>query len=211
MIFAPGNFVRTAHLFPDGFRLTTDVFIEHSKIFFDIISREIFLIVPIVFAPSTVKRAAPFLIAALLIPSAMMFSPVFKDYAGFASPIYLLIASTIALESISIEKFSAFLRPIAVVLLLTMFSALVADFYFYDQVQKQIETIENHRGAEIKLPPMNFDPTLEKFFGARVLNHYVDAEFGRHIMGLSTDPNFYYNRAVANYYGLKSIALEVSQ
>ena len=48
-------------------------------------------------------------------------------------------------------------------------------------------------------------------FGARVLNYYVDAEFGRHIMGLSTDPNFYYNRAVANYYGLKAIAIEVPQ
>ena len=58
---------------------------------------------------------------------------------------------------------------------------------------------------------MEFDPTLEKIWGARVLNHYVDEEFGRHIMGLSTDPNFYYNRAVANYYGLNAIAIEVPQ
>ena len=112
MIFAPGNFVRTAHLFPDGFRLTTEILIEHSKIFLEIIGRELILIVPLLFMPSTAKKAAPFLIAALLIPSAMMFSPVFKDYAGFASPIYLLIASTAALNSIDVARFGSASSPI---------------------------------------------------------------------------------------------------
>ncbi len=208
MILAPGNFVRTAHLFPDDFRLTFEILIEHATTFLQILSSEAILLLPLAFAPSTVKKSAPFLIAALLIPSAMMFSPVFKDYAGFASPIYLLIASTAALDSL--ERLSPVVRPIAVMLSASMLFSLVADYQFDRRLSDQFRLIAAQKNSEcVKVPPMEFDPTLEKFLGARVLNHYVDAEFGSHIMGLSPEPNFYYNRAVANYYGLQSIVLEV--
>lgn len=202
MIFAPGNFVRTAHIFPEGFTLTTTVLTEHLNVWMSIIEGEVFLLLPILFAPK--KKFAPFALAAWLIPTAMLFSPVFKDYAGFASPIFLLIASVNALDGFSLSD--KIFKVVAAALSISMLIALAADFDFDRRVRDQLQSIEAQRGSsEIKLPPMERNETLETIFGARILNHYVGAEFGAHFMGLSVDPNFYYNRAVANYYGVSSV------
>ena len=206
MVLAPGNFERMHHLHPDGFRLTTNILLEHFETLLQIIGREAFLFLPIVFAPKKFRSIAPFIVAALLIPTVMMISPVFKDYAGFASPIFLLIASTAALDAIELPKLA---KPIAVVISIGMLASLFADWQHEFQLKEQFRLIESQRGAEtIELPPMNFDPTLDAILGDRVLNHYVGAEFGSHIWGLNQNPNAYYNRAVANYYGLKNIVAE---
>ena len=205
MILAPGNFERMHHLFPDGFRLTPDILIDHFRVLIEIVARESFLFIPIVFARRLDK--IPFVIAALLIPCAMIFSPVFKDYAGFASPIFLLIASTAAIDRIELPKIA---KPIAIALSLGMLASLVADWKIDRQLQDQFRLIESRRGEDvIEVPPMHFDPTLDAIFGDRILNHYVSAEFGSHVWGLNENPDAYYNRAVANYYGWKNIVAEV--
>lgn len=203
LMLAPGNFNRLQLISPD-FHLTLALVIDHFRSgFLNVLSGEAILFVPIVFARSN-EKILVFTLAALLVPSAMLFAPFFAEYACLASTIFLLIASTAALDRLNLDRFRSIAVVLSIVLSIGMMSSLVADFRLWRQTQSQLSLIESKRGADCELPPMNYSETLIRLLGSRVANVYLGRQ---HAFGVCGDPKDFYNRAIASYYGLHEVKL----
>ena len=212
LMTAPGNFNRLALTHP-GFQLTPSLVLEHfNDAWRNVVGGESFLFVPIVWLLLTRRSLDPniiaFTVAALLVPTAMLFSPQFASYTCLASTVFLLIASTAALDRIELGH-SMLIRSIATILIsigvLSMAMSLRADYLLYRQSDAQFDLIERHRRDDcIELPSMLYDETSIELLGGRVMNAYN----GRHhTAGLADDPNDYYTRAFAKYHGLNAVRL----
>ena len=212
LMSAPGNFNRLALTHP-GFQLTPSLVLEHfNDAWRNVVGGESFLFAPIVWLLITRRSLAPdviaFSIAALLVPTAMLFSPQFASYTCLASTVFLLIASTAAFDRIEFGH-STLIGSIATLLIaigvLSMAMSLRADYILYRQLDAQFDLIDRHRNDDcIELPSMVYDETSIELLSGRVMNAYN----GRHhTAGLADDPNDYYTRAFAKYHGLNAVRL----
>ena len=212
LMLAPGNLNRLQLTNPD-FRFTLEVLLYHFQNgWLDVMSGEAYLFLPIIFLLIRHRTVEPnviaFSTAAILVPTAMMFSPVFASYSCLASTVFLLIASTAAVEQISIGR-SKIIQAMGLTMIamgvLSMALSIRADYGLYRQMRAQLETIERHRNDDcVVLPPMIYSEELIKLLGDRVLNIYNGK---RNTAGVGVDRNDFYTRAFASYHGLNAIRL----
>lgn len=212
LMTAPGNLNRLQLTNPD-FRLTLEVLLYHFQNgWVDVVSGEAILFLPIIFLLIKHRSIEPnviaFSTAALLVPTAMIFSPVFASYSCLASTVFLMIASTAAVERIAIPR-SKMISALGVVMLsigvLSMALSIRADYGLYRQMRAQLATIERHRNDDcVVLPPMVYSEGLIKLLGDRVMNIYNGK---RNTSGVGVDQNDFYTRAFASFHGLKAVRL----
>ncbi|MBR1580927.1 MAG: hypothetical protein IJ668_10645 [Selenomonadaceae bacterium] len=209
LILAPGNFNRLALTQPN-FSLTTAVLVEHLSPFVEVISQQLLLLVPLVIvfsrrgASSSIKI---FTAAGLLVPTVMMFSPAFPLRSCFMSTIFLLIASTAALDRLNIDpkKYFKPLIAIGIVWALSVAGSLYSDISIRRQMDHRFELI-NELSAEplLKVPPLNPTWRLEKILGLRIFGSAAMSIGGE----LSDNPREGHNVTFAKYHGIKAIAVE---
>ena len=205
-MLAPGNFNRLQLSHPD-FALTTTVLLDHIGCALDVLAPELILLVPIAIALLKNPRGAIkiFLAAGLLVPTIMLFSPEFPLRSCFMSAIFLMVASTAALDRLNIDlkKYFAPLILIGVLWSLSIAGSLYSDVSIYRQTQRRIEFINDHRNDElIKIAPLNPSRRLEKFLGLRIFGSAAMSIGG----DLSDNPNDGHNVTFAKYYGVRAIA-----
>lgn len=206
LMLAPGNFNRLQLSHPD-FALTTAVLLEHIRCLIEVVAFEIILLVPIAIALLKNPRGEIkiFLTAGLLVPTIMLFSPEFPLRSCFMSAIFLMIASTAAIDRLNIDlkKYFAPLMLIGVLWSLSIAGSLYSDVSIYRQTQRRIEFINEHRNeALIKIAPLNPARRLEKFLGLRIFGSAAMSIGG----DLSDNPNDGHNVTFAKYYGVRAIA-----
>ena len=207
LILAPGNFNRLELTQPD-FALSTAIIFEHFKIWLQVLCDELILLIPIVVALIKTPRGSMiiFLLAGLLVPTVMIFSPAFPLRSCFMSAIFLLIASTAAIDRLNIDL-KKYLVPLTVVGLIWALSAvgcLYSDVSIYRQMSQRMTLIEEHRAEPlIKVPPLNPTRRLEKILGLRIFGSAAMSIGGE----LSDNPREGHNVTFAKYHGLKAIAV----
>ena len=208
LIFAPGNLNRLRLTEPD-FELSTALIIEHLSPFFEVLSNEILLLIPIVIclikgrSDFTIKI---FLTAGLLVPTVMMFSPAFPLRSCFMSAIFLLIASTAAIDRLNVDpqKYFKPLIAIGLVWALSVAGSLYSDVSMWRQMERRLTLVEELRAEPlIKVPPLNPTRRLEKFLGLRIFGSAALSIGGE----LSDNPKEGHNVTFAKYHGLKAIAV----
>ena len=211
-MLAPGNINRMHLMLPD-FHFSLSLLLEHFRgAWLDVIIGESFLCLPIIFLLATRRtldtKIIAFSLAALLVPTIMIFSPLFTSYTCLSSTVFLLIASTAAIDQIDLKR-SMPVRALAIILsligALSMLLSVWADYGLYRQLNAQLELIEQHRNdACIELPAMTYDETAIELLGGRVLEPY---NYRHHTEGIADDPNEFYTRAFAKYHGLNAVRL----
>ncbi|MBQ9478253.1 MAG: hypothetical protein IJU71_01745 [Selenomonadaceae bacterium] len=211
LILAPGNFNRLALTQPN-FSLTTAVLVEHLSPFVEVISQQLLLLVPLVIvfsrrgASSSIKI---FTAAGLLVPTVMMFSPAFPLRSCFMSTIFLLIASTAALDRLNIDpkKYFKPLIAIGIVWALSVAGSLYSDISIFRQMDHRMALIDELRAEPLpllKVPPLNPTRRLEKILGLRIFGSAAMSIGGE----LSDNPREGHNVTFAKYHGIKAIAVE---
>ena len=213
LMAAPGNINRLQIFFPD-FRLTAALVLEHFRDgFLDVLIRQSSLLLPIAYCIFERKKNTPpniiaFTLAAFIVPSAMLFAPFFATYTCFATTAFLLIASTAVIDRIELPTAKMFRAAISILLsigIASMALSLYADFKLYAQWCDQLEIIERQRGAAVvELPEMHYPQRAMNILGARVMEIYMDRH---HIAGVCNEPDEFYTRAFARYYGLHGVRL----
>ena len=209
LILAPGNFNRLALTQPD-FSLTTAVLVEHLSPFVEVIFQQLILLVPIVivFARRGVSSSIKiFTAAGLLVPTVMMFSPAFPLRSCFMSTIFLLIASTAALDRLNIDlkKYFKPLIAIGIVWALSVAGSLYSDISIRRQMDHRMKLIDELRAEPLlKVPPLNPTRRLEKILGLRIFGSAAMSIGGE----LSDNPREGHNVTFAKYHGIKAIAVE---
>lgn len=212
LMMAPGNLNRLRLTEPD-FEISTALLIDHLSPFVDVIANEILLLIPI--AICLIKGRSDgsmkiFLTAGLLVPTVMMFSPAFPLRSCFMSAVFLLIASTAAverlgLESLELKKYYAPLTVIGLMWVLSVAGSLYSDVSMWRQTERRLELIGELRAEPlIKVPPLNPTRRLEKFLGLRIFGSAALSIGGE----LSDNPKEGHNVTFAKYHGIKAIAVE---
>ena len=207
LMLAPGNFNRLQLSHPN-FSLTSELLLVHLSTVGTILVGELILLIPIAVL---VLRRRPlgaikiFLTAGLLVPIIMIFSPEFPLRSCFMSAVFLMIASTAALDRLNIDlkKYFVPLTVIGVLWSLSVIGSLYSDVSIYRQTQRRIEFINEHRDEElIKIAPLNPARRLEKFLGLRIFGSAAMSIGG----DLSNNPLDGHNVTFAKYYSVRSIA-----
>ena len=208
LILAPGNFNRLALTQPD-YSFSAAVFVEHSQPFVEVISQQLILLIPIAIALLKSPRGTIkiFSMAGLLVPTLMIFSPAFPLRSCFMSTIFLLIASTAALDQLNVEPKRYFkpLIAIGIVWALSVAGSLYSDVSMYRQLNHRLELIDSRREEPlIKVPPLNPARRLERVLGLRIFGSAAMSIGGE----LSDNPREGHNVTFAKYHGIKAIAVE---
>ena len=187
--------------------------IEHLSPFFEVLSNEILLLIPIVIC--LIKGRSDFtmkifLTAGLLVPTVMLFSPAFPLRSCFMSAVFLLIASTAAIDRLGLDswelrKYFAPLTVIGLMWALSVAGSLYSDVSMWRQTERRLELIGELRAEPlIKVPPLNPTRRLENFLGLRIFGSAALSIGGE----LSDNPKEGHNVTFAKYHGLKAIAVE---
>lgn len=208
MFLAPGNFVRL-ELTHANYHYSLEIFLHHlTDPFRKIIIADLIALIPL-FAHFFTRRGGKlssseilmvaFVIAGLLVPSAMMFSPEFSVYVSLTSMIFVLVASTSAFAELNVPK--KFLRGISVTLttfLVVYFATLIySDISLYKDSQRQIKFICEHRELDpIPISPMRARHRFDILHAESSVVPYVT-----HFAGVEPKYESSWNSAVAQYYG----------
>ncbi len=150
-------------------------------------------------------------VAALAVPTVMMFSPEYPRRSTYISVIFKLPAAIKAMEHIDIppcSEWSSIGRlagmTTAAALIVNYFSSLIVDAHFHCQHLNQAETIIKNRGEEvIHLKEVSLPQFYSLLAGDRSVTWDVALGLGYEDR---EDP---YNRAAAAYYGADSIACDL--
>ena len=226
LMLAPGNLVRQSIEFPD-YQYNIELLIAHIKgPFLKIIRNESILLIIIIYYfikknhqlnidfkhfsfTSILKKFSMedilillFTISGLLVPIVMIFSPQFPLRSCFMSPIYLLIASVMAIKNIKLPKLnSAFVYTVVTVCLISIFTAIYSDYLINRQIQQRFELIEKQRYADlIIVPKLHSSRILDKFLGLRIYGSVLISSGD-----LNKNPTLGQNVLFSKYYNLKQI------
>lgn len=135
----------------------------------------------------------------------LMFSPEFPSRAAFASPIFLTVASIVALKNISFKLPQKLIYVAGIFWIGTIIYSIAVDYSVHSQIQDRAQYISLHRNDElIIVDPINLPKITEKIFWAWTLNQY-----SRFYGDLTPYPDKLNNRNItyAQYYGLKKIII----
>ena len=95
----------------------------------------------------------------------LMSSPEFPSSAAFASPIFLIIATSPALKNISFNLPQKLIQVAGIFLAVTIIYSLTADFSVHSQIDDRAEYISQHKNYKlIIVAPINLSVVTEKIF-----------------------------------------------
>lgn len=208
MFLSPGNFVRL-ELTHAGYHYSAEIFLHHlTDPFLKVVTADLIALIPM-FAYFLTRRTVglntseifmlAFPIAGLLVPSAMLFSPEFSVYISLTSMVFMLVASTIALEKLSAPKnFLCAISAALTVTLVAYFGTLIyVDISLYKDAQNKIEFICQHRDLDpVPISPMRVRHRFDKIHVESSVVPYVT-----HFAGVEPKFESSWNSCVAQYYG----------
>ena len=209
MFLSPGNFVRL-ELTHAGYHYSSEIFLHHlTDPFRKVLTADLIALIPlfVYFFMRRGKFSTPeilmvaFVIAGLLVPSAMMFSPEFSVYISITSMVFMLVAATSAIAELERRLPKNFLRGAAAILLAALtfyFATLIyVDISLYKDAQRQIEFICQHRDLDpIPITPLRVHHRFDKIHAESSVVPYVT-----HFAGVEPKFESSWNSCVAQYYG----------
>ena len=215
MMAAPGNFARAAILAGIVGGQGKETFLSHLQRGIFLLAFELPMLLPItpLLRKSVRQRVAERGLSYLGIFAGlsffnlvmMLFSPVFPVRAGYASIVFLCIASVNALHmggELSQESFWApsFKRLLCVfgvtACLVTMGASLYGNLLTWQQTKARHAMLVEHPGEAVTVAAYQ----MPSWLGRLLIGHTGVSE-------LSTDPDAWLNQLFARYYGLKSIRI----
>ena len=190
--------------------------------FFKILRNETILFIPIIYYfikkyrnlninSSILKKLSTdeiqiilFTLAGLIVPTVMLASPEFPLRSCFISPIFILIASLIAMKYIKLPKLNYSIIYIVIsIWLVSIMGAIYSDFSIRLQTKQRFEMIAEQRDKDlIVVPLLHSSRILERVLGMRI--------YGSDLIRLGgdlelNDPKWAHNVMFAKYYNLKQI------
>lgn len=215
LMLAPGNFQRyvvdanEATVPFLSLQMFTDNFWDGM---FDMIWYEVIFILPLAGYFLRGKKSLEntrfilaFTLGGILTLIMLMFSPEFPARAAFASPIFLIVASVVAIENISFNLPQKLIYAAGIFWIVTITYSIAVDFSVHSQIQDRAEYISLHKNEElIIVDPIDLPKITEKIFWAWTLNQYT-----RFYGDLTPYTDKFNNRNItyAQYYGLKNIII----
>ncbi len=187
--------------------------------FVPVFLREVILFVPIIFyfvkartSPEVTRFVLLFTAAAFGVLTVMMFSPMFPERAGFASTIFLLIASLAALKEIlpDVKNFCRRKIKIATFVVttfvacwsLSLLGCLYVEYSFHRQISERHKIVAAHINDDVVVvPPIKLPSWSKIFLDSRTWDDYALIE------GCDLKPADFNNRNItfARRHGLKKI------
>ena len=146
-----------------------------------------------------------FTTAGILTLIMLMFSPEFPSRAAFASPIFLTVASIVAIENTPFNLPQKLFQAVGIFWAVTIIYSIAVDYSIYSQLQDRAEYIAQHKNDElIIVDPINLPAVTEKIFWAWTIDQY-----SRFYGDLTPYTDKLNNRNItyAQYYGLKNIII----
>ena len=157
-------------------------------------------------APQATLFISAFTAAAILLPCLLMFSPEFPVRAAFASPVFALIASVVALERTQINISPKIIFAALCVWLVTIVYSIGVDWYVHSQIAERDEYVEQHKHDDlIVLQPIYLPYLPEHALWSWTLDSYA-----RFYGDVTPFRDKFNNRNItyAQYYGLKEVVLD---
>ena len=221
MILAPGNFARLAIVCPN-YHYTAELFFKHlTGSFPRIVAANLIVLIPM-FIYFWKRKPAPFTtpeilmlafaVGGFIVPVIMLFSPEFNLRMSMPSMAFTLVAATSAILELSRPNFKLtlnlpknFLRGVTVTVttaLIVYFVLLIyVDISVFNAARRQVRYIERNATLDpIKLPPLPVRHRFDVIQGDRTGVPYL-----KFLGGINNDANFYINRFVARYYGVRHV------
>ncbi len=221
MILAPGNFVRLAIVSPN-YHYTAELFFQHlTGSFPRIVVADLIVLIPMFvyfFKRKAGKLTTPeilmlaFAIGGFIVPCIMLFSPEFNLRMSMPSMAFTLVAATSAILELSRPNFKLnlqlpknFLRSVTAIAtsaLIVYFVLLIyVDISVFNAARRQVRYIERNATLDpIELSPLPVRHRFDSIQGDRTGVPYL-----KFLGGINGDANFYINRFVARYYGVKHV------
>ncbi len=221
MILAPGNFARLAIVSPN-YHYTAELFFQHlTGSFPRIVVADLIVLIPMFvyfsnrkFGQLTTPEILMLAFAAggFIVPCIMLFSPEFNLRMSMPSMAFTLVAATSAILELSRPNFKLnlqlpkkILRGVTTIVtsaLIVYFVLLIyVDISVFNAARRQVRYIERNATLDpIELPPLPVRHRFDSIQGDRTGVPYL-----RHLGGINDDANFYINRFVARYYGVKHV------
>ena len=216
LMLAPGNFNRYV---VDANDATVPLFSAQMFIdnFFDgmqeILANDALLYIVILLyfirgkkSPEATQFILTFAAMGILLPCMMMFSPEFPARAAFASPVFALIASVVALEHTQINLSPKIISAALIVWLVTVVYSIGVDWYVHSQIAERQKYIDEHKHDQLIVVKPIYLPYLpEKAMWSWTLDSYA-----RFYGDLTPYRDKFNNRNItfAQYYGLNEIVLD---
>ena len=222
MILAPGNWQRLQVIQPD-FAWNLEILMEHLKgPFLHFLLQEVILFAPIIYClikcridPKIKILIIIFTLAGLLVPMSLLGSPVFFMHGAFSATIFLLVASTAALNEIIADiKFTtlpAIIKclsfAVIAITILSVSISLYADFNLHEQMKLRFDIINQQRGNDlIIVPPIKPSVLNQKFIDLKILDEHTALYYFTVInSGIFDYPTSVHNILFAQYHELKNI------
>ena len=198
-IFAPGNFAQLEFIqtVNPHFKFSAELFQYHIfHAFLPIILIDLFALLPTIY--HFIKRGnnffmAAFVLAGLIVPCAMLFSPKFELRVTIISLIFMLVSSSIAISELKIFQ-SKFSLPLTIILFLYFVPSLYANFLLWRENNLQLEYLIQHREENfIIMPKFNTPPKID----LPPINSFA---------GIANNENYCINIDVAQYYKIQKIS-----
>ena len=144
--------------------------------------------------------------AAILLPCMLMFSPEFPARAAFASTVFALIATVIALERTTIDLSPKVISAALAIWLVTIVYALSVDWSVHSQISERMDYIAEHKNDSlVVIKPLDLPESTEVLYWKWTLDSY--ARFYGDLTPYRDDFN---NRNItfAQYHGLKEAVMD---
>ena len=211
LILAPGNFNREAL---DSEELTFFEMLADNFLygFLPVMIGNLILLVPIILYFLRGKKSSQtslyifaFFVTGIFLPCLLMIAPMFPARAAFCSPIFLIIASIVAIKNISIQIPKKILYAVGIFWIVTIFYALAVDFSVHQQISERQEYISAHKNDEVItvqpiMLPIQF---TEKIFWSWTLT-----EESRFYNDITPYMRINRNKTTAKHFGVKNIVAD---
>ena len=146
-----------------------------------------------------------FTAAAILLPCMLMFSPEFPARAAFASPVFALVATVIALDRTSINLSPKIISAALAIWLVTVVYALAVDWSVHAQISERMDYIAAHKNDSlVVIKPLDLPKSAEVLYWEWTLDSYA-----RFYGDLTPYRDKFNNRNItfAQYHGLKEAVM----
>ena len=147
-----------------------------------------------------------FTAAAILLPCMLMFSPEFPARAAFASPVFALIATVIALDRTEINLSPKIISAALAIWIVAIGYSIFVDWSVHSQIVKRQAYVEQHKhDALVVLEPIYLPYLPEHGLWSWTLDSYA-----RFYGDVTPYRDKFNNRNItyAQYYGLKEVVLD---
>ena len=147
-----------------------------------------------------------FAAAGILLPCLLMFSPEFPARAAFASPVFALIASVVALERTQIKISPKIISAALCVWLVTIVYSIGVDWSVHSQIAERDEYVEQHKHDDLIV----LQPVYLPYLPEHALWSWTMDSYSRFYGDVTPYRDEFNNRNItyAQYYGLKEVVLD---